>query len=225
MKTIIVASILAMAAVCPAIAQTPATDTTKSDKEFISMAVKSDTRATSWLGASVKNGAKETIGDVNDFLIDKDGRVTAAVVGVGGFLGIGEKNVAIPFSAVTMTSSEKGSNVVMVDLTREQLKAAPELNIVDKKTMSERIDQAGERAADAYQETKQTVKEGYEAGKERAKEGYEAAKKSAKEGYEAVKEGAAKGYNAAKTGAEKGYEAAKDQLSGGEKSGSSSTTN
>lgn len=189
MRSIIAASVLAMVVACPAIAETPKTETTNSNKEFISMAVKSDTRATSWMGASVKNGAKETIGDINDFLIDKDGRINAVVVGVGGFLGIGEKNVAVPFSAITMTSSQKGNNVVMVDLTRDQLAAAPELKVADEKTMSERIDQASEKASDTYQETKETVKEGYEAGKERAKEGYEAAKEGVKKGYEAAKEG------------------------------------
>jgi sporulation protein YlmC with PRC-barrel domain len=40
------------------------------------------------------------IGDVNDILLDKDGRVSAVIVGVGGFLGIGEKDVAVSFDAL-----------------------------------------------------------------------------------------------------------------------------
>lgn len=44
------------------------------------------------------------IGDVRDLIIDEDGRIIAAIIGVGGFLGIDEKNVAIPFDAVTRVS-------------------------------------------------------------------------------------------------------------------------
>ncbi len=223
MRSIIAASVFAMAVACPAIAESRKSETANSNKEFITMAVKSDTRATSWLGASVKNGTKETIGDINDFLIDKDGRINAVVVGVGGFLGIGEKNVAVPFTSVTMTSSEKGNNVVMVDLSRDQLAAAPELTVADEKTVSERLEQASEKASDTYQETKETVKEGYEAGKERAKEGYGAAKNTAQEGYEAAKEGAQKGYEAAKEGVKKGYQAAKEGVSGDSKPDTTTT--
>ena len=39
------------------------------------------------------------IGGVDDILIDKEGRVTAVIIGVGGFLGMGEKDVAVPFSS------------------------------------------------------------------------------------------------------------------------------
>ncbi len=40
------------------------------------------------------------IGDVNDILLDKAGKVQAVIVGVGGFIGVGEKDVAVPFSAL-----------------------------------------------------------------------------------------------------------------------------
>ena len=47
------------------------------------------------------------IGGVDDILIDKEGRVTAVIIGVGGFLGMGEKDVAVPFSSVR--ASEKNN--------------------------------------------------------------------------------------------------------------------
>ncbi|MDB5571717.1 MAG: hypothetical protein JWN93_2900 [Hyphomicrobiales bacterium] len=50
-------------------------------------------------GARVYSSNNENIGDVNDFLVDRSGRIEALVIGVGGFLGIGEKNVALPFSS------------------------------------------------------------------------------------------------------------------------------
>ena len=46
---------------------------------------------------SVYNAAGKSIGELKDVLIDKDGKVTALVIGVGGFLGLGEKNVAVDF--------------------------------------------------------------------------------------------------------------------------------
>jgi hypothetical protein len=50
-------------------------------------------------GARVYSANNENIGDVNDFLMSRDGRIDALIIGVGGFLGIGEKRVALPFSA------------------------------------------------------------------------------------------------------------------------------
>jgi hypothetical protein len=47
----------------------------------------------------------ETIGDVNDVLLDRSGAAQAIVIGVGGFLGIGEKDVAVPFGALEFASS------------------------------------------------------------------------------------------------------------------------
>jgi hypothetical protein len=47
----------------------------------------------------------ENIGDINDILVDRRGAVVAVIVGVGGFLGIGEKDVAIPFQALEIEES------------------------------------------------------------------------------------------------------------------------
>lgn len=51
-------------------------------------------------GTRVRGANDENIGEINDILVDRQGEVVAAIVGVGGFLGIGEKNVAIPFQAL-----------------------------------------------------------------------------------------------------------------------------
>jgi PRC-barrel domain len=77
------------------------------------------------------------VGDVTDLLFDKSGKVIAAIVGVGGFLGIGEKNVAIDMSAfevvrpdpnsVTVSRSDDPSNIKLkVSWTKDQLKQAPD---------------------------------------------------------------------------------------------------
>lgn len=54
-------------------------------------------------GTNVYGGNGENIGEIDDIVLDRDGRAVALIVGVGGFLGIGEKNVAIPFDAVEIS--------------------------------------------------------------------------------------------------------------------------
>ena len=53
--------------------------------------------ASDLLNKSVKNASNESVGDINDLRIDSSGKIAAVIVGVGGFLGLGEKDVALPF--------------------------------------------------------------------------------------------------------------------------------
>ena len=72
----------------------------------------------------VYDKGQNTVGKIDDVLIDKSGKITALMVGVGGFLGVGEKDVALPFAAV---HSEKKNNkwYLTVDETKDSLKNAP----------------------------------------------------------------------------------------------------
>ena len=63
------------------------------------------------------------IGDIKDVLLDKSGQVAAVILGVGGFLGIGEKDVAVPFSAIRVTEKDSKRYLVM-DTTKEALQSA-----------------------------------------------------------------------------------------------------
>jgi sporulation protein YlmC with PRC-barrel domain len=68
---------------------------------------------------------KETkIGDIEDVLLDKAGKVTGLVVGVGGFLGAGEKDVIVPFTAVKSTK-KNDKWWLTLDETKDNLKNAP----------------------------------------------------------------------------------------------------
>jgi sporulation protein YlmC with PRC-barrel domain len=68
---------------------------------------------------------KETkIGDIEDVLLDKSGKVTGLVLGVGGFLGAGEKDVIVPFSAVKSTK-KNDKWWLTLDETKDDLKKAP----------------------------------------------------------------------------------------------------
>jgi sporulation protein YlmC with PRC-barrel domain len=84
--------------------------------------------ATSVLGKTVYTGADEqgeAIGDVNDVVINANGGAEALVIGVGGFLGIGEKDVAVGFDPVSGWDRDC-QRIIVVSATKEDLQAAPE---------------------------------------------------------------------------------------------------
>jgi sporulation protein YlmC with PRC-barrel domain len=72
----------------------------------------------------IYNREGEKLGTVTDLLLAPDGRVNAAIVSIGNFLGIGEKRVAVPFVAVTTERRDNGLRLV-VDAKKETLQAAP----------------------------------------------------------------------------------------------------
>ena len=80
--------------------------------------------ANDYIGKRVYDRAGNDIGEVNDLIISQDGKVQATVLGVGGFLGIGEKDVAVSVNAVEMVKDGDNTKLV-VDATKDQLQAAP----------------------------------------------------------------------------------------------------
>src|SRR6195952_2142150 len=94
-----------------AFAQSPSTSTdTKmapaaaSDSSTTSSTFQGNWRASKVVGLSVYNDKNESVGSINDLLTDKNGKITAVVIGVGGFLGVGEHLVAVPFEKVKFVS-------------------------------------------------------------------------------------------------------------------------
>ena len=87
-------------------AQTPTTTTDRADTA--SMATDSshqgEWRASKVVGLSVYNDNNESLGSINDLLMDKNGNIKAVVLGVGGFLGMGEHLVAVPLDKVKFSS-------------------------------------------------------------------------------------------------------------------------
>ena len=113
--------------------------------------------ASQFIGHAVTNPAGETIGDINDLLFDKGGKVVNVVIGVGGFLGIGEKNVAIPYGDLSITADGNGKRVVQVGLSRERLHTAPDFRATEKTTYMRAKEQAsemGQKAIDKASEMK-----------------------------------------------------------------------
>jgi PRC-barrel domain len=82
-------------------------------------------RASKLIGATVQNDANESIGKINEVILSKDGKVAAVVVGVGGFLGMGEREVALSFEALRLTQDSNGKFQVLFNATKDSLKAAP----------------------------------------------------------------------------------------------------
>lgn len=83
--------------------------------------------ASNIIGETVYNGTgdnAENIGDVNDIVLDKDGKAAAIVIGVGGFLGIGEKNVEIAYDKLDW-AEKNGDRWIVVAATKEELEKQP----------------------------------------------------------------------------------------------------
>ena len=94
-------------------------------KGLIMLQDKNTFLASDLTGATVYSPQDESIGDVNDVIVSRDGKVDGVVVGVGGFLGIGEKDVAIKLSQLKMMDTDTGVKLVL-DMSKDQLAAAPE---------------------------------------------------------------------------------------------------
>ncbi len=113
----------------PATVQTAASTATVTDSSQ-PIAPAHPTLASTIIGRSVYSSAdpqSDNIGDVNDLIVSEDGSVTNAIIGVGGFLGIGEKNVAVPFDQLKVVESDGDFRLVYA-ATKEQLEAAPQFD-------------------------------------------------------------------------------------------------
>jgi sporulation protein YlmC with PRC-barrel domain len=150
LSTMAAAALMASTAIAPAFAQTaapapaaPAEQTAPADpmaKPSMPSATSADAGAASgtylteqaatqvaasdYIGKSIYNAEDKSIGDVNDLIMEENGGVVAAVVGVGGFLGIGEKNVAIPLDKLTVTRDDNNVRLTTME-TAESLQSAP----------------------------------------------------------------------------------------------------
>ena len=78
--------------------------TTMSDTSTSPSSFQGNWRASKLVGLSVYNEKNESVGSINDMLTDKNGKITAVVIGVGGFLGVGEHLVAVPFEKVKFST-------------------------------------------------------------------------------------------------------------------------
>jgi sporulation protein YlmC with PRC-barrel domain len=88
---------------------------------------------TNFYKQNVYDPGENKIGEVADLLMEPDGKIAAAMVSVGGFLGMGEKDVAIPFDAMRLTKKDN-KWYLLVNTTKDSLKAAPSFKYDREKT-------------------------------------------------------------------------------------------
>ena len=98
-----------------------------SSAKFINSQRQDQFLASKFKGTDVIGSDDKKIGDVSDILFDKDGKIEAYVVGVGGFLGIGAKDVALAPSAFQIVPGDKSKNEsdkLRLSMTQDELKQA-----------------------------------------------------------------------------------------------------
>jgi sporulation protein YlmC with PRC-barrel domain len=106
-------------------AQTAETETPAKPVEGqITMQGENTILAGSLIGSSVYSASGESIGDIDDLIVNLDGTVDGVVIGVGGFLGIGEKDVAIEMASLSTTTDDNGNVRLMSNATKADLEAA-----------------------------------------------------------------------------------------------------
>ena len=93
-------------------------------------------------GAVVQSTTGEVIGDVNDLVFTPGGQITTIVLGVGGVLGMGEKNVGVPYGAFSFKVGPDGARIIVVALTKDELKLAPAFKATEKSTYDAMKDKA-----------------------------------------------------------------------------------
>jgi sporulation protein YlmC with PRC-barrel domain len=88
---------------------------------------------TDWYKQSVYDPNNTKIGEIMDVLVAPDGRIDTLIVGVGGFLGAGEKDVAVNFEGVKKTTKDNSTYLTM-NTTKDALKSAPGFKYDREKT-------------------------------------------------------------------------------------------
>jgi len=103
------------------------TPAAKPEAKFVNSQRQDQFLASKFKGTDVIGTDDKKIGDVSDILFDKDGKIEAYVVGVGGFLGIGAKDVALAPSAFQVVPGDKSKNEsdkLKLSMTKDELKQA-----------------------------------------------------------------------------------------------------
>lgn len=117
-------------------------------------------------GTKVLNSKGEIIGEVADVVLDQSGKAQAVVISLGGFLGLGSKEVAVPYSAIRLGEVVEGSRLVVLDVTEAQLQAAAAYKATDpteadrlKKKAADWAKIAKERAIELGHQASEKAKE------------------------------------------------------------------
>jgi sporulation protein YlmC with PRC-barrel domain len=105
--------------------------------KFLAKQQSDDYLASNLIGQPVVNANNKTIGDINDLVTDTNGKVVAVLVGAGGFLGIGEKDVAVRYDDLKFSRDDKnGVKVIASNITADMLASAPDYQRLDEQNLT-----------------------------------------------------------------------------------------
>jgi hypothetical protein len=96
----------------------------KDNKKALTAKLPGGMTAEKLIGADIVSPGGDDVGEIDDLLIDKNGRANNVVVDVGSFLGIGGKNVVLDLKALTPAKGSDGD--LVTNMNKDQLKALPE---------------------------------------------------------------------------------------------------
>jgi sporulation protein YlmC with PRC-barrel domain len=116
LKSVLAASAIALSSAYAFAANAPANIQTSIPQNAVTV--------TDWYKQDVYDPNNNKIGQVMDVLVDRSGKVSTLIVGVGGFLGVDEKDVAVPFDQIQATPNNNKMLLVM-NTTKDSLKSAP----------------------------------------------------------------------------------------------------
>jgi len=136
---------------------------------FVDKQNNSEVLGTDFIGTPVVGKDGQQVGKVANLVFDQNGRIELAVIGIGGVLGIGEKEVAVPFEAVK-SEVKDGRHVFAIDATKEQLKDAPAYQTLNKQAFNERMKEWREKAQHIWGDVKSRAEKAYEEAKEKVEE-------------------------------------------------------
>ena len=106
-------------------------------------------------GRSVYSAEGEDIGQISDLLIGEDNRLVGVVIGIGGFLGIGEKPIAVEIERLSRASTQDGTEQLVLNYTRAELEQAPEFVTLAQQRQQQEQRQAQQEAEQAAQQQQQ----------------------------------------------------------------------
>jgi sporulation protein YlmC with PRC-barrel domain len=92
-----------------------------------------DMRMSQLIGSDIRNLENDDVGEIEDIIFDHNRNLRAVIVSVGGFLGIGQRQVAIDPSSIVVSRNEDGDVEAVMNTTRDDLRNAPEFRFDERR--------------------------------------------------------------------------------------------
>jgi sporulation protein YlmC with PRC-barrel domain len=99
---------------------------------FLTTQQSSDYLASSLIGETVVNAKNESVGEIKDLVTDRDGKIVAVLVRAGSFLGIGGKDIGVPFKDLNIAHDADNEMTVMLNVDQDTIAAAPDYQRLDE---------------------------------------------------------------------------------------------